>query len=53
MCLQISRTDEYKQRESGELSSEQNKIEENVIVYVCAMTLLEIIHFPLGITQDG
>lgn len=35
-------------------SSEQNKIVENVIVYVCVMmTLLEIIHFPLRITRDG
>lgn len=32
---------------------EQNEIEENVIVSVCAITLLGITHFPLRITQDG
>lgn len=33
---------------------EQNAIEENVIVSVCAMMmLLRIIHFALRITQDG
>lgn len=29
---------------------EKKEIEENVIVYVCAMTLSGIIHFPFRIT---
>lgn len=32
---------------------EQSQIEENVIVSVCAMTLMRITHFPLRITQEG
>lgn len=32
---------------------EQDQIEKNVIVSVCAMTLMRITHFPLRITQEG
>lgn len=52
-CVYSYPTDKYEtESESEELSSEQNKIEENVIVYESAMTLLEIILFPLRITRD-